>query len=109
MPCMNQSALPILIHGIDGLFLPLMIIAFFDGSPDLFHQMIVEIEIVQDRKPHPKHLLCLEKMMNICPGIGSAGRTLASFFDWSHVGLILLVREVYFPLMGIDMAMTTIP
>ena len=52
-----------------------------DRAADLLHQMIVEIKIVKNQESHPEHLLCLEQMVDVRPGVASARRAAASFLE----------------------------
>jgi hypothetical protein len=70
--------------------------------------MIVKIKVMKDTEAKSQDLLCLEKVMDISPGITPAGRTSAAFLDRLHVCLISLVKEIALAQMCIYMTMASV-
>ena len=66
-----------------------------DRVPDLFHQVIVKIEVVQHQKTHPQHLLCLEQMVDVSARMPFARGAAAAFLQRTLVLFIALVEQVH--------------
>ena len=47
-------------------------------------------------------------MTNVSSAVCTAGRTLTSLFDWAHITLKLLVKQVQFSKIGVNMSMTSV-
>ena len=61
---------------------------------DLFHQSIVEIQVVHDGKSHSEHLFCFEKMSYIGTCVMPAYRTVTLIVDRGVVGFIFRVIDI---------------
>ena len=68
--------------------------AFIQSFPDLFHELVVEIQIVHDRKTHGQHLLSNEQMADIGTGIAAADGTVALRIDGLLIQLILGIFQI---------------
>ena len=62
--------------------------------PDILHQLIIEIQIVQHTKAHGKHLFRLKQMADIRPGIMAAGWTSAFLVDRTVILRVFCIVQV---------------
>ena len=108
MARVNFFLLP-MFHAIQFLSLIILIIAHIDGITDFFHHRIIEIQIVQYAQTHTEHFFCLQQMTDVSSTVRTAGRTLTSHFNRTHIPFKLLVEQIQFAKIGINMSMTTIP
>ena len=93
---------------IDEVIPKLPVSAAIDRIAYLFHQMIIEKQIVKNKKTHAEHLLCLEKMMDIGLGKTPAGRTSASFFDRGLVKGKPCIVQIDLPSVCIGVSMPSV-
>ena len=90
------------------LFVKLLIPAFVQCLPDLFHQCIVKIEVMLNRKAHGKHLICFKKVPQICSGMVEAGRAAAVFVNRRKIPLIFGIHNIADALPGKQVSMPRI-
>ena len=60
-------------------FVELAVSSLVECVAYLLHKLVIEIEIMQNRKPHAERLLCLEEVADIRPRIIPAGGTSTAF------------------------------
>ena len=75
---------------------------------DLRHQVVVEIQIVEHRQPQGQHLVSLEQVPQVGPGVIPAHRAVATLTDRPVIGLVLLVQDVDGPLPGEQLAVAAV-
>ena len=62
----------------------------------LLHKLVVEIEIVQDRKAHPERFLRLDQVADVRPRIVPASGTRAALVERTRVFQIFFIHYIYF-------------
>ena len=61
---------------------------------DFLHQLVIEIKIVHNTKPHSQHFLCHKQMANVRTGITTAYWTIALRIDGIQILCISLANTV---------------
>ena len=82
--------------------------AFVDRFADLRHQIVIEIEVVENCQTHTEHFVRLEKMADITAGIETARRAITVGIDRQRISLIFAVIDIHRTLPGEDIAVTGI-
>ena len=62
---------------------------------DLLHQIVVEIQIVQNRQAHTEGFLCLDQVADIAAAVEPAGGASAILVDGAGVSRVFLVEQVH--------------
>ena len=78
------------------------------GIADLLCEIIVEIEVVENRKSHAEGFLRLDEMTDVCSGVIAAGRTTAVFIDGTGVVEILFVQQIHLSVPCEEIAVTCV-
>jgi hypothetical protein len=68
-----------------------LVSALVKSISDLLHKVIIEIEIMKNRKAHTKGFAGLEEMTDVGSGILTAGRTLTFLGNRTWVFCVLFV------------------
>ena len=71
---------------------------------NLLHQIVVEIQIVQNRQTHAQSFLCLDQMADIRTAVIPAGRTSAILVDGTGVSRVFLVQQIHLAVPGEQIA-----
>ena len=61
---------------------------------DVFHKLVVEIEIVKNCQAHSEHFSCLKQVTDVRARIPSASGTVTVGVNGQRVGAVFLVVEV---------------
>ena len=65
-----------------------------EGVADLFHEVVVEPQIVLDRKAHADGFLGADQMADVGAAVQAAGGAAAVRVDRARVGHVLLVHQI---------------
>ena len=72
----------------------LLVSTLIERIADFLHQLIIEIEVMQNGEPHTEHFLSLKQMTNIGSRIVPAGGTSALLGDRSGIICVFLVKNI---------------
>ena len=92
------------IHSIQLFLLIFLIAPLLNRLPNLLHHMIIKIQVMQHAQAHSQHFFCFQQMPDIRAAVGTAGRTLAAFFNRALIGLITLIEQIELSMVRIDVA-----
>ena len=85
-----------------------LVSALVKSVSDLLHKVIIEIEIMENRKAHTKGFACLEEMTDVGSGVLTAGRTLTFLGNGARIFYILFVQKIDLALPGEEIAVSCI-
>ena len=85
-----------------------LISALVKSISDLLHKVVIEIEIMENRKAHTKGFACLEEMADVGAGILAAGRAVAFLGDGARVFCVLFVQKIDLSLPSEEIAVSCI-
>ena len=93
---------------LDIMLIEFLVSALIECFADLFHKLVIEIEVMKYRKAHSEAFVCLEEVADIGTAVETASGTLTIGIDGSVVLCESLVEEVDLTLPGEEISVARV-